>query len=311
MKKKINISALLFLFSIICYSQSDSSYIKPYDEKYTIQVFSEKKFIFLGDKLEGEYDKTYMPNNPVNIGLGLSIKNTILSFGYGYGFDFLRNKDKGKTKSFDFQYHYYGNKVTVDAYLQDYKGFYVQDNDDDKFISLASDLQMQYYSLFSQYVFNGDKFSYKAAVNQSEKQLKSAGSFLLGGGLYYTAIRSDSSFVYNDKTNLRSFQVGVSLGYAYTWVINPKVYISGSITGGVSIGNQYGKDKLNAFGNVQPRFFAGYIGNKWSVIVAMQAMMNLPFEESKKRQIQTLSGSAQLKYIHRLDYFPILSKIFK
>jgi len=279
MKKNINISVLLFLISIFSYSQTDSSYIKPYNEKYTIQVFSEKKFIFLGDKVEGEYDKTYMPNNPVNLGLGLSIKNTILSFAYGYGFDFFRDKDKGKTESFDFQYHYYGNKITVDAYLQDYKGFYVEDNENDKFLSLAPDLQMKYYSLFSQYVFNGNKFSYKAAVNQSEKQLKSVGSFLLGGGIYYTKINSDSSFVYNDKTNLKSFQVGASFGYAYTWVINPKVYISGSLTGGMSIGNQYGKNTLNAFGNIQPRFFVGYISNKWSLIVDMQATMNIPFEK--------------------------------
>ena len=311
MVKKINIVGLFFFLFLMSYSQNDSSYIKPYNQKYSIQVFSEKKFIFLGDKIKGEYDKMYMPNNPVNLGLGLSIRNTILSFSYGYGFDFTRSKHKGKTESFDFQYHYYNRKITVDAYLQDYKGFYINDDDKDSFFGLAPDLQMKYYSLFSQYVFNGNKFSYKAAVNQSEKQIKSVGSFLLGGGIYYTKIKSDSSFVYKDKNDMHSLQVGVSFGYAYTWVINPKVYISGSVTGGVSIGNQYGKNTLTAFGNVQPRFFAGYVRDKWSLIVAMQATMNLPFEEEKKRQIETLSGSAQLKFIHRLNYFPILSKIFK
>lgn len=311
MMKNTNILILLFLFSIFSYSQTDSSYIKSYDEKYTVQVYAEKKFIFLGDKLEGEYDKMYIPNNPVNLGLGLSIKNTILSFGYGYGFDFLRDKDKGKTESFDFQYHYYDRRITVDAYFQNYKGFYINDEENDKFLGLAPDLQMKYYSLFSQYVFNGNKFSYKAAVNQSEKQLKSVGSFLLGGGVYYTEVKSDSSFTYKDKNNIHSLQVGVSLGYAYTWVINPKVYISGSVTGGMSVGNRYGRDYLSIFGNIQPRFFAGYVSNKWSILISMQATMNLPIESEKTRQIQTISGSAQLKYIHRLDYFPILSKIFK
>lgn len=311
MKKYISNIIILFLFPILAYTQIDSTYIKSYTDKYTIQVSSEQKYIYLQDHLKKEYNKTFIPNNPINLGLGLSIKNTILSFSYGYGFNFLRDNSKGKTKSFDFQYHYYGRKFTIDTYIQNYKGFYIQDNNRNKMIALAPDLHMKYYSIFSQYVFNGNKFSYKAAVNQNEKQIKSVGSLLLGGGLYYTKIKSDSSFFYKKKNDLKSVQIGFNIGYAYTWVINPKIYISGSLTGGLSIGNTYEKNTINIFSSIQPRFFTGYIKNKWSLILAMQATMNIPMEPRNERQILTLSGAAQLKYIHRLNYFPILSKIFK
>lgn len=305
---------LVFIFTTsLTFAQIDSSYIKPFEEKISIKAFWAKKFVFLLHDQGKEESDTYMPNNPFELGLGLSINNTVLSFSYGYGFDFFRDKKKGKTKSFDFQFHNYGNKYVFDIFFQRYKGFYLED-DDSKNIELFPNLSVNQYGVFGQYVFNGKKFSYKAAYVQNERQLRSAGSFMLGGGVYYTQIRSDNSLKFNDKENITNFQFGISLGYSYTWVIKRNYFVNGSISGGMNIGNdgidRLTKDKLKIYPSAFPRVSAGYNHAKWSL--AFSFIGNLTFPSfSKNNSIGLMSGNFQLTYTQRLNYLPIVSSIIK
>lgn len=305
---------LIFTFSNYGHTRPDSLYIEPFSQKFAVQAYTEKNLLILNDEYTESYNRTYSSNNPMNLGLGLTINNTIISVGYGYGFDFMRDKSKGKTKSFDFQLHNFGQKYTFDIYIQKYKGFYMEeDKNRDQFI-LCPDLQIIRYGINTQYVFNNKKFSYKAAFNQSEKQLKSAGSFLVGIGAYYTIIESDSSLVINDKSRFKNFQFGISGGYAYNWVINKRYFISGSITTGINVGNEsidrIGKDKLEVYPIIVPRFATGYNTDKWSIGVSFHGNITFP-ALSDERNISIMSGNVQLKYIRRLEYIPILSKIFK
>lgn len=139
-----------------------------------------------------------MPNNPPNIGLGFSMNNTIVNVSYGQGFNFMRDKEKGKTKALDLQIHNYGKKFTFDVFIQRYRGFYAED-ESGNVLALYPDLKIRQYGAYGQYIFNNKKFSYRAAFNQNEKQLKSAGSFLIGGGVYFSKIESDSSFVHKKE----------------------------------------------------------------------------------------------------------------
>lgn len=134
----------------------------------------------------------FMPNSPLKIDFGITLNNTILDFGYGVSV--WKEKEKGKTKSFDFQTHKYIRKFVFDLFIQKYQGFY---NDESKNIEIYPDLRIQNYGLSALYILNNKRYSYKAAFNQSEKQLKSAGSILLGAGIYQTKIESDSSFLYH------------------------------------------------------------------------------------------------------------------
>lgn len=145
-KTIVFISLLLVSNTIV--SQTDSLYIKSYNEKISVKVFSSKKFVFLSYDQGKEESDTYMPNNPAEIGLGLSINNTVLSFSYGYGFDFLRDKQKGKTKSFDFQFHNYGHKYVLDIFYQKYKGFYLHDSDSKEQPLIFPNLSINQYGVF-------------------------------------------------------------------------------------------------------------------------------------------------------------------
>ncbi|NDV79526.1 DUF4421 family protein [Dysgonomonas sp. 511] len=297
---------LLSLVSNFCIAQIDSTYIKPFEYRLAIAPYISKDMLFVSVEQDEGASKTFIPNTPPNIGIGASINNTIISFGYGYGFDFMRDKDLGKTKAFDLQIHNYGRKIVFDIFIQRYKGFY--DEEDKDTPELYPDLEVRKYGIYGQYVFNNKRFSYQAAFNQNEKQIKSAGSFLLGGGVYKTRIRSDSSFVYEDKNRIDNFQFGVSAGYAYTWVLGRYWDISASATAGINFGSEkfstIGK-KLKVYPTVFPRISAGYNRKSWSL--GLSYVGNLIFSSmNDNSSIGIHSGTVKVSFTKRFDIIPFI-----
>lgn len=299
-----------------CFAQIDSMYIAPFKQELSIQASVSSKFLTLVQEYDAKNIRNYslLPNTPVNIGLGFTWKN--LSMSGSYGFQFLRDKSKGRTKSFDFQYHYYARKFVVDLFLQNYRGYNkVYEDDEDTYIR-ASDVQITQYGAHGMYVFNNRKFSYKAAYNLSEKQIKSAGGFLLGGGIFQSRIRSDSTLVLrNNKNQQDNFQFGVSGGYGYTWVIKKHFFIAGSVTVGINIGadriDKFGKQKLEVYPTFFPRGSIGYHANDWSIGVS--ALTNgIAVQMSDEASTMLSSGTLQLTFVKRFDTHPkILNKLPK
>lgn len=318
--KKGFLLLLLFCITAVCYSQEvDSTYIGFYDSRFSLKPFFAQKYLSLVQELPDGDIRHFMSNNPMEIGAGISVNNTFISFAYGYGFNFLRDKKYGDTKSFDVQFHSYGRKYAFDIFFQKYKGFYFEDEKIDDVAFLAPDLRIDKYGVYGEYVFNGNKFSYGAAFDQSEKQLKSAGSFLLGGGIYYTNIRSDSSFVFNGSRSVENFQIGVSGGYAQTWVLSKHYFISGAATLGMSFGNKginrIGKDKPGIYPSVMARISTGLNYPEWSF--GFSYVNNLIFTDfSDTGSVGINSGHFQLTVTKRFDASvpiiePVLSKFIK
>lgn len=299
------------MLSCFCQAQTDTTYIKPFDNKLSLRTYLSTKFILMEKEVDGEI-KNFIPNTPMSLGFGVSINNTIINLSYGYGLNFMKDKEKGRTKALDFQIHNYGRKFIIDLFVQKYHGFYTSDQSD-KNIQLYPDLNIQQYGAFGQYVFNNKKFSYKAAFNQNERQLKSAGSLLLGGGVYFTKIGSDSSFVHKDKNSLRNFQFGVSGGYAYTWAINKRWFTSGSATMGVNFGteriNDFGKQKIEIYPTFFPRISVGYNKENWSLGLSyINNLIFSSFSDNDTGNIGLSSGNLQIGYIWRLNSNPFISK---
>ena len=296
------------------FGRTDSLYVQNYKQKLTLSGFLGREFAFIIVNSPTE-ELSYLPNNPLKLGLGLSWKNTILSVAGGYGFDFMRDRKKGKTESLDLQYHHYDRKFIFDFYAQHYKGFYMEEEDrPENDIELCPDLVFRQLGLNAHYVFNNKRFSYKAAYVQNEKQVRSAGSFLLGGGVSWTRIDSEGSFLYNERSSLDNFQFGVDIGYAYNWVVNPRWLINGSITGGIRFGSEkistFGKEKLKVYPTALPRLSVIYDREKWAL--AFTFVNNTSFPAfSEDDNITLLTGMFRLSYIRRIDDFPFLSKVMR
>jgi hypothetical protein len=88
------------------------------------------------------------------------------------------------------------------------------------------------------YIFNGDNFSWKMMVNQSTRQIKSAGSFVLGAEIKFLKIKDDqfpnSSLIFGVTDPILSDWNGVIIwpGYAHNFVRNNFYLSVGAFAGG-------------------------------------------------------------------------------
>lgn len=294
-------------------AETDSLYIQSYPGKLSISGFLVRDLLLMTVETLDE-EVSYWPNNPAELGMGLTLDNTVISFAYGYGFDFLRDKKRGKTKSFDLQLHSYGQKWVFDFVFQRYEGFYKEYDDSDLAFELCPDLRINQYGLNVQYVFNNKQFSYKAAYSQNEKQLRSVGSWLVGAGVYLSNIRSDSTFIYKGKNDLNNFQFGINGGYTYSWVLGKHWLINCALTVGISIGsekiNKFGEEKIKVSPNAFPRISFCYTHTDWAVGLTLVNSITYP-SFSNKHMIGLYSGNVQLSYMRRFENVPFLSNFIK
>lgn len=282
--------------------QEESLYIRSFRQNVAVSVNLGKPYLAFTQKTpSGSYN--YQPNNPVKGGIGIAIRNTLINFNLGQEFNFLRDKKRGKTKAFDLQMHHYGGSYVVDLYIQKYRGFYTE-NEADEVTGLYPDLEIRQYGLHGQYVFNHKKFSYKAAFPQSEIQLRSAGSALLGGCVYYTEMTADSAFIKNGSRALQNFQFGVNGGYVHTWVLDNHWFINASILVGVNVGNEkirdFGRRRLEVYPFSFPRIAVGYNRDRWAV--GLTGLTSITFlSTGHRRSTNLFSGKIQISFIRRFQ----------
>lgn len=293
--KIIKIIFVLFaLFPHIGSAQIDSAYIAPFEQDFSIGVSSFYQFTMLTHKIDN-VSTTYMPNIPVGLALSVSYKH--FSLKGGIRFNFMRNPDFGKTKMLDFQSHFYGRKFIFDMFFKNYKGFYSQKDDE---IILYPDIKLAQYSLSGQYIFNNKKFSYRAAFKQSERQLKSAGSFQLGGGFYYNHVSAETSLAINEENRLNNYQLNLSGGYVYSWIIKKDFFVATGMSAGLNVGGEnFNIEKIKISPNVFPRVSAGYNADSWSV--GLSFVLNRTYIS---RNLFFETGYAEMSFIKRFDKSP-------
>lgn len=181
------------------------------------------------------------PNGLLVIGLGFNYKSFGIGIGFGIPNTAESNQKKGKTNQFDLQFSVYGKRIGIDGFLQIYKGYYNTNPND--FVDWSSDTlpQLPEMKIISAgvsafYIFNADKFSYKAAFVRNEIQNKSAGSVALGIFGNYDEVDSPGGFIPHefpdslksqlDLSAFRALSLGVYAGYMYSFVLSKKFFIN-------------------------------------------------------------------------------------
>jgi len=268
---------------LIRHPKRDTSYIKDYYKNHlVIRAFESTKYNNFRYREHAE-KLIYKPNEHNNLGIGFNYR--FISLNLGLYFPFLdKNRDiYGKTKYLDLQTHVYLQKFIIDLYAQFYKGYYLANasnalnNYQEGQVVKRPDMATGDVSIVFQYIFNDKRFSYNAAFYQNERQKKSAGSFLVGGGIYHSNARGDSALIpsnikYTNFFNNNPFtfsnnnSFGFNAGYAYTLVIKKNFFITASLCGGAGLGhsalsNASLDEKTAKFGaefNLTERFAAGY-----------------------------------------------------
>lgn len=154
----------------------DSTYVQVYDSRYVGKLFIKDNFISVIREHEG-VETTYKTNRPLALGAGFYYKGIGLSVSYG--FNFLSDSEKGKTESLDFQYSFFGKSFVVDVIAQSHKGFYIDDRGYAPYHEVFPDMRVCRAGVDYMHIFSPEKFSFKSAFGNSEKQLRSAGTWAL------------------------------------------------------------------------------------------------------------------------------------
>ena len=266
--KSLSILLIFITFSLFGQSQveidthpSDTTVVSERYVDYSNQLLL--KFMSVtklnGLELVNNNNNSKVKMEPYGISsLGFGFNYKWLGLGVTFGLPLTAEEEEqyGKTKRFDFQLNIYSQKFVIDAFFQQYEGFYIKNptelvpNWTDTNFPKRETMRTSSVGAAGYYVFNHKKLSYKAAYVRNAVQKKSAGSFLLGGFYNFddAGFTDDtSSFIpsyfpseVQDSFPIHAYAartIGVSFGYTYTLVFFKHFFVNLSFVPGVGMKN--------------------------------------------------------------------------
>ena len=292
---RFNMKKYLLVFVLICsgslsliaQNSSDSTaYIIDYSDRLLLRIYTITKSnsLTINNTTTGK-SLVLEPNGQTNIGLGFNYKRFGLGLAFGFPKSAESNEKYGKTKRIDIQGSIYGDKIGGDGFFQLYEGYYNSNPND--FINWSNEsfpqiptMKILSLGISSFYLFNSEKYSYRAAFVRDGVQKRSAGSFLLGVFANFDEAKTDNGFIpqeFPDSTRaiidlkeFASLAFGVTVGYAHNFIIEEKLIIGFAIIPGfgyqridiVHLNNETGVEDQPA-GQLLTRLAAGYEFNKF------------------------------------------------
>lgn len=259
----------------------DTTRIKDLSHQLSLWPYTISKLYEIKIKNENTNKELVLsPNKQINLGLGFNYK--WMGLGIAFKSPWSRNDDdkRGETQRLDLQLNIFTRSVGADLSFQYYKGYYVANpgaftewNEPD--YPLLKDLQTASFELSGYYFSNHKKFSYRAAYIRNELQLKSAGSPIIGGYSRWDLAYSPEGFVPQELPvflkdsfkidGYRTFNLGLSFGYTYTFVFWDQFFLNLSLVPGVgvkrlvvNIDEEKEKDKTGASARLLVRNAVGY-----------------------------------------------------
>jgi hypothetical protein len=213
---------------------NDTTYIKFYDQ-LSVHLYSVMYFnSFVLTDLENENTIRYKPVKSPSLGVGFSKYGLTLNLSNDFKLIQESEEKFGETKKFNIKVSFIYKKMWFAGYYSKYKGYYIANNNDFNF-SLENekrpqreDIETMGYGLNYMHVFNSQKFSLNSSYTLTQKQLKSAGSFLVGMGFGGYSIKGDSSLIpsivkdkfspYLHAKDIKQQHYLISTGYSYNLV---------------------------------------------------------------------------------------------
>ncbi len=154
--------------------------------------------------------------------------------GYGLGYTINTGGDKGSYFTVGATGGSYGVNVRVHSFENNRPSFSFSTDFDDLInedidleeedVELEDPIRVHTVIADAYYLFNGKRFSYAAAYDQSVIQKKSAGSIMAGAMFYYGKIdyatKNNAELIYlmRGLGKVKLWQGSIGAGYAYNWV---------------------------------------------------------------------------------------------
>ena len=288
--------------------EPDPSYIREFPGTITVRTFLGEKISGF-NLIDGQHAERlrYRPNNVLGLGFGTTIRGFGINISTRLPFHNDKEERYGKTTQLDLQVHRYRGKFALDIYFQRYSGFHLADSSD--VTAVVGNTDYPYFPDMKSitagasglYVFNGRRFSLRAPIDQQDWQVRSAGSWLLGGSVFAHVItNNEQSFIppYLKRADfmsghrvskIQNYSATVNGGYGYNYIIREHYFLGLSADVGVGLGYSEIKDeggtshKLGLQLNGNARVAFGYNSRKWFsgfYIIFREDRFDLPFDQS-------------------------------
>lgn len=204
-------------------------FIKGFPDKFFVYpVLKRRSLSFDLVRKDPDASLTYKPNNKFSFGMGMYIFELGIELAFAIPLREQSIERFGESRSRDIGLNILAKRWGVDAFSQNYQGFYVTDANNrpasGEPYPQRRDIRTKNFGFTTYYLFNHQRFSLRSSFNYSERQLISKGSFILLGGLYTFRVSSDSSIVMEnqqpffgpevDFTRLRYTTFGIAPGYS-------------------------------------------------------------------------------------------------
>jgi hypothetical protein len=275
--------------------------------------------------LTGEKRFDYRPNDLLHTGLGFDYK--WLGLAGSVSLNFLNHDDEryGKTNSFDLQSGINWTAVYLGINLQYYEGFYLKnmkefypDWKDGMPYDHRSDIASLALGITGLYFFNHHHFTLTAPFSHTAKQVKGAGSFVLGAFFSLYAMGADSGLVpltvsgpAYDSINFRlvtSSDAGLLAGYARTFRLSSNWFTTLLLVPGISAhssetylrNGNYTRDEKKAGLRILFRYALGYDNGKWYAGINSYSTSQ-SFTDRRKGSYSYLFGYTSLYAGLRID----------
>lgn len=227
-------------------SKQDAAYVTDLSQRVTLRLYGSHKFnSMLMRAGDGATDLRFRPNGQVNIGVGASLRKLTLNIGVRMPFVNDDDDEKGRTRFLDAQANLYGTKQASNLFLQVYSGYHITSHTKEALgwqqptdHPYRGDLLQYNIGISSLRIVNHERFSYRAGFNQDAVQLRSQGTWLLGGYLTSYFLQADSALVpfqlrtdFPRSTGVRKagfYDIGPMGGYAHTHVFGKGVFATAS-----------------------------------------------------------------------------------
>lgn len=266
----------------------DTNYIKSYRDWLHIKLVAVNSQTTIDlVNVDRDYRLRYQSNAPYRWGIGLDYGWIALEYTHTIPGLELNDKAQGSSETFSFRLGLSGRKFRGNAYYRETKGFSHENieqlNPDwfetESLYPYSEDLRSQTLNLSLYYTFNHKRFSNTAAIRQIDKQIKSAGSPVLGIVSNFEGIYSPTPMVLQDSLqdtflNIKRaeyFKVGINGGYMYTFSFWKKFYMNAALIpgllysyGDVILHNNSETNISNSIGgSIYSRFTIGYNGKRF------------------------------------------------
>lgn len=241
---------LFFVFLFTGVTAQDSLrayYIQDYPERFSLwPVLKQRSLSFaVRDRQEEKNRINYYPNNSFGLGVGGYIFDVAIEATFAIPLNEKSKQLYGESDVRDLQVNLLAKKFAFDVYYQRYTGFYI----DDRRTVIPSgtpypqraDIDTRNFGIGGIYVFNNRKFSLRSAFNYVDQQLRSKGSFILGGTINSFKLAADSVVLTEasraelgegaDFDMLRSTTVSLTPGYSHTFIWR-KLFLNGTLAVG-------------------------------------------------------------------------------